>query len=245
MTDDGPNQGGDPRFFTTRWSLIRSATGRGDEARRCLEELCRAYWFPLYAFLRRRGTAPPDAEDLVQAFFVLLLERGDLAAVDPERGRFRSWLRTALKHFVASERERAATLKRGGGRRLLSIDRDAAEERYLVEPATDRTPEGEFDHAWALATLERAGERLHAEYRERGAGDLFEALRPHLVAERGEGDRDVLAASLGLRPGALKVAIHRLRQRFGEALRGEIAETVESAEEVDAELEDLMQALGR
>jgi DNA-directed RNA polymerase specialized sigma24 family protein len=235
---------GDPRFLTTRWSLIRSASGDDEAARRSLEELCQAYWYPLYAFLRRRGIEPPDAEDQVQAFFVLLLERRDFAAADPGRGRFRSWLRTALKNFVVNEVEKAATLKRGGGRRLLSIDRDAAEERFSAEPATDRTPEREFDRAWALSTLERATERLRREYQERGKSDLFEALRPELVAERGEGDREALATSLGLRPGALKVAIHRLRQRFGEALRTEIGETVESAEETDAELEELRRALG-
>lgn len=243
MTSTGElGPAGDPRFLTTRWSLVRSAAEGGEAARRSLEELCHAYWYPLYAYLRRRGERRASSEDLVQAFFALLLERGDLAAVDPARGRFRAWLLTALKHFAANERERERAEKRGGGRRLLSIDWDAAEARWAAEPATLRTPEREFDRAWALATLERAAERLREEYERRGKADLFEALRPELTS--GSGDREALAARLGLTAGALKVAVHRLRQRFGEALRAEIGETLESAEEVDAELAELLEALG-
>ena len=244
MTGDGSSTSGDPHFLTTRWSLVRSAAGRRDVAARSLEELCRAYWYPLYAYLRRRGTDRASSEDLVQAFFALILERGDLGAADPERGRCRGWLLTALKHFALNERERENALKRGGGQKLLSIDWDAAEQRYTAEPSTDRTPEREFDRAWALATLERATERLREEYDRRGRPELFAALRPQLSAGTAMEDRDALAARLGLTQGALKVAIHRLRQRFGEALRAEIGETLESPESIDTELAELLEALG-
>jgi len=234
---------GDGRFLTTRWSLVSAAAAQGSAASKSLEELCRAYWYPLYAFSRRRGASAADAEDLVQAFFTRLLERRDLAAVDRERGRFRSWLLASLSNFTHNEREKGEAQKRGGGRPTLSVDGGIAEARYANEPSTSRTPESEFERAWALEVLDRARSRLREEYASRDKSELFAALEAELAPGAGESDRKAMATQLGLRAGALKVAIHRLRQRFGDALRAEVGETVATEAEIDLELSELLAAL--
>lgn len=244
MTVDDNGPGGDARFLTTHWTMVVRAGAGGEQARASLEQLFAAYWFPLYAYLRRAGRDEHAAEDLVQGFLTSLLERADLAAVDRERGRFRHWLLASLRHFDISEWEKSQTLKRGAGRTLFSLDAQDAASRFEGEISSGRTPEREFARAWALALLDRAFARLESEYDKRGNAELFHGLRNELVPGGTARPRAELASDLGLREGALKVALHRLRQRFGEALRSEVAETVNDEEELELELAELLEALG-
>lgn len=241
--DGAPNA---PRNFqTTRWSLVVSA-GEGDtpEAREALATLCRLYWYPIYLFVRRRGYGPEEALDMTQGFFTRLLERNDLSTADRKRGRFRSWLLGCLKHFLSNEWDRANALKRGGGRSILSIDAEDAEGRYLREPAHDLTPEKVFDRRWALTLLEQTLSELRAECERSGKQELFESLKPSLTPDGRDEGYAALGAKLKMSEGAVKVAAHRLRQRYREILRGRIAETVNSEEAVDEEIRDLFSALG-
>jgi RNA polymerase sigma-70 factor (ECF subfamily) len=230
------------RFPPTRWSLVVAAGDRASsEGREALEALCRACWTPLYAFARRSGSSPADAQDLVQGFFATVLEKGSLAAADPERGRFRTFLIAAFRHHASHERERGRALKRGGGAPVLSLDAAVGESGYLAEPSDDRTPEALYERRWALTLLERSLDALREAYGDRSA--LFEELRPHLV---GGAPLPALAATaerLGLGEGATRVALHRLRSRFRDVLRAVVAETVADPADVDAELRDLMTAL--
>jgi RNA polymerase sigma factor (sigma-70 family) len=234
------------RFPTTNWSRIVAA---GDPsvplAREALAELCRAYWFPLYAYIRRRGYAPDRALDLTQDLFVRLLEKDVLAAADPARGRFRTFLRAVCADFLANRRDRENTLKRGGGRPIVPIDSNEAEGRYARELAHELTPERIFDRNWALILLGRVLEQLREEYHAAGQATTFEALCPVLI----DGPRAVayaaLAARLGTTEGAVRVAVHRLRRRYGGRLREEIAATVDQPAEVDDEIRDLFAALGQ
>ena len=230
-------------FLTTRWSLVLRAGGApSPEASEALEELALRYWFPLYAYARRRGLDDEGARDLVQGFFARLLERRDLEGVSPERGRFRAYLLAGVKHFLVNERERAGTLKRGGDREHLSIDTRDADTRFGLEPTDDATPERHFERAWAHAVLERAMDRLAADYAERGKSALFERLRG-LLTEGDDTPYAELAAEHGMTEGAVKVAVHRLRQRFGEKLRAEVADTVPDPADVEDELRQLFGAL--
>jgi len=240
VTDPLPPPGG-ARFRTTRWSLVVAAgTAEGTEGRAALETLCAAAWFPLYAFARRGGSPPADAADLVQGFFADLLERQGIAAADPERGRFRTFLLAAFRHFASKERERARALKRGGGR-VLPLDFSDGESRYLAEPVDDRTPESLYERRWALALLDRVLEDLGAAYAG-GRAPLFEVLRPWLAGGDPPSHAEA-AARLGLSGGAVKVALHRLRKRYRDLLRAAIAETVASPEEVEDEIRHLLGAL--
>jgi RNA polymerase sigma-70 factor (ECF subfamily) len=238
-------------FATTRWTLVTAAGKRNTpEARKALSDLCRLYWYPVYAFVRRRGYNADDALDLTQGFFTRLIDKNDLAAADRTRGRFRSWLLTAVKHYLANEWDKATAEKRGGGRAVFSFDIDSAdaEDRYKREPAHQVTPERIFDRRWALTLLEQALMELEAESERQGKRDLFAALKPTLTADgRDSADpsyRD-LADRLSTTEGALKVAAHRLRRRYRELLRDQIAETVEREEDVDEEIRDLFAALGQ
>jgi RNA polymerase sigma-70 factor (ECF subfamily) len=212
--------------------------------------LCRAYWYPVYAYVRRRGRNAQDALDLTQGFFARLIDKNDLAAADRTRGRFRAWLLTAVKHFLANEWDKATAEKRGGGRAVYSfdIDSDDAETRYRREPAHQVTAERIFDRRWALTLLEQSLAALEAEAVRDGKADLFAALKPTLTAD-GRDARDPsyldLAERLGTSEGAIKVAAHRLRRRYRELLREHIAETVEREEDVDDEIRDLFEAVGR
>jgi RNA polymerase sigma-70 factor (ECF subfamily) len=234
-----------PRSFaTTHWSLVVAA--QADEAGRtrardALGELCKAYWYPLYAFVRRRGYAPEDAQDVTQAFFARILETRGLAGADPERGRFRSYLLGAVKHFLANEEERGRALKRGGGAAFFEWDALDPEARYALEPARSDEPDARFDREWALETTARALEELRVESQARGKGELYEALKGSLTGE--EPPRSETAERLGTSEGAVKVAVHRLRQRYRELLRAEIAQTVGDPEEVEAEMRHLVAAL--
>jgi RNA polymerase sigma factor (sigma-70 family) len=233
---------GDPQFHTTHWSLIvAAATEGGEPARVALEELCQAYWYPIYAFIRRRGRSEEDARDLTQEFFATLLEKGYLGDADPMRGRFRSFLLTAVSRFVAKQHEKAAAQKRGGSRRILSIDFADGESRYQQEPPDNWTPERVFDRRWALTLLDRTLGKLRQEHQSADKLQLFDALKIFLTGEAVP--LRSVAERLEMTEGAVKVAIHRLRQKYRDLLRAEIAQTVTAQEDIDGELNLLLAAL--
>ncbi|MCU0792689.1 MAG: sigma-70 family RNA polymerase sigma factor [Opitutaceae bacterium] len=233
-----------PRFATTRWSIIAAAChGPTLAADAALEALCRAYWYPLYAYVRRTGHAPADAQDLTQAFFTRLLEKSWLRDALPERGRFRSFLLMALKRFLAKEWRRENARKRGGALTFVPLDAAEAESRYAIEPSLG--PDEMFERRWALTLLDRGFAVLAEEYASEGRSDEFERLRSHLTARRDEIDYDATASSLGLSPGAARVAVHRLRKRFREVIRHEIAETVADEAALADELRHFVQVLGQ
>lgn len=231
-------------FATTRWSIVLHA-GRGDapEARAALADLCRTYWFPLYAQVRRRGVSAHDAQDLTQAFFARLLENETLTHADPARGRFRSFVLTALKHFLNDEWARSRAQKRGGGVVPLSLDLETAEARLREQPSLEAAPDQAFDRAWALALLDAVLAKLEAEYRAAGKATQWSILKPALTGARGDQPYAAFAAQLGATEGAVKVAVHRLRRRYRELLETEIAHTVDSSAEVADELNHLFRAL--
>jgi len=232
-------------FPTTRITLIHAArSGSGTQAQEALAALCRAYWYPIYAYVRRLGYPADEAEDLTQGFFTRVLEKHYLRDFQRERGRFRSFLLVSLKHFVANERDWAQAQKRGGGQTALALDDvlQDAERRYSLEPRDSVTPERIFERQWALAVLTRVQDLMVQEAAAAGTHAQFERLKGLLVGEDDIGYR-ALAAELDTTEGALKVAVHRLRQRFKERLREEIAETVASPDEVGDELRYLLAAL--
>jgi RNA polymerase sigma factor (sigma-70 family) len=237
----------EPReFATTHWSLVAAA--KPDEAsqtnaRKALEQLCRAYWYPLYAFVRNRGHSSTDAQDLTQSFFARIIETGGFASADPKRGRFRSYLLGAMKHFLANEWDRVRDQKRGGRVKFLELDALDPEARYALEPAQSPDPDAGFDREWAQESIARALKKLRAESEANGKGELYEALKGSLT---GEGpSRSETAARLGMTEGAVKVAVHRLRQRYREILRAEIAQTVTDPSDIDDEMRHLVDALRR
>jgi RNA polymerase sigma factor (sigma-70 family) len=234
-------------FATTHWSLVLHAADAADTVgRAALEELCRSYWPALFVFARRNGMDRYDAEDLTQGFLADLLARGALARADASRGRFRTFLLTAFKNYASAQRARHGALKRGGGCGLIAMDElGAAESELVATPALAGTPESHFDRAWADQLLDRALTALGAEYEQTGRAAVFAAVRDTLWAGRGEVDYPALAGRLGLTEGALKVAVHRLRRRFGHVLRAAIADTVADPSEVDAELRHLLAAYAR
>ena len=234
---------GSPQFQTTQWSLVLTATREGVAQSGALEQLCRAYWYPLYAYIRRRGNAAPDAQDLTQEFFARLLEKNWLSDIQPNTGRFRSFLLTAVNRFLANEYDRARAAKRGGGAQPFSLDQAEAEERYAMEPADLETPERIFDRRWALTVLDQALNRLRTEVLAAGKGRQFELFSPFLSREAEPGEYSSLAQKLELTPGAVGVAVHRLRQRYREILRVEVAGTVSDVAQVDVELQSLFSAL--
>jgi RNA polymerase sigma-70 factor (ECF subfamily) len=214
-------------------------------ARAALEELCRDYWFPLYAFVRRRGYSTHEAEDLVQGFLADLLERGDLAALDQSKGRFRSFLRAACEHYLCNRLDHDRAAKRGGGVTIVTIDRLAIEERYGREPAHDVTPERLFERHWALTLLARVLERLEAESARSGKSALFERLRPVLQGDDLAPSHRAIGDALGMTEGAVRIAAHRLRARYRELLVEEVARTTNDPADVDDEIGSLLAALGR
>jgi RNA polymerase sigma factor (sigma-70 family) len=241
-----PGQPPRAAFPTTRISLIEAARGDAtSEARDALSLLCSAYWYPIYAYIRRLGYRQEDAEDLTQGFFTRVLEKQYLRDFERARGRFRSFLLGALKHFVANERDRVRAHKRGGASQTLPLDAvlHLGEHRYSLEPRHDLSPEKLFEQQWALAVLNRAQQRLQAEAERDGKAAQFERLKSSLTGDDlGDGYR-AIAVELNTTEGAIKVVVHRLRRRFRELLREEIAHTVDDPAEVGSELRDLLAAL--
>jgi len=231
-------------FATTHWTTVLAARDQqSPRAAEALDKLCRRYWPPVYAFIRRRGHGPDDAQDLTQEFFARLLEKNYLEAADAAKGRFRTLLLTAVTRFLVNERERMQAQKRGGGAVHLSLEAEAAEDGYRVEPADPVTPETIFERRWAETVLETVLARLRQEFEAAGQQERFEVLKPFLAAEKQGPSGAEVAARLGLSESAVYSAVHRLRQRYGELLREEIAHTVASPEEIDDELRYLVRVL--
>jgi len=230
-------------FATTRWTVVLAAGRKSDtQARAALEELCRTYWFPLYAYIRRHGHSKEDAEDLTQAFFARFLAKNYLAGLDAERGRFRAYLLAALKHFLANEHDKSQRQKRGGGATLLALDWQDADTRYQIEPADQLSPDKLYDRAWAVTLLERVILRLREENSAAGRAKLFDRLKPFLMVGKGAIPYPPAAADLDLTEGAVRVAVHRLRRRYRELLREEIAQTLAAPRLVEEELSGLFAA---
>ncbi len=233
-----------PAFVTTHWSVVLTA-GQSDttEASAALAKLCQTYWYPLYAYARRRGHSAHDAQDLTQSFLVRLLERHWVSSADRERGRFRTFLLTAMDHFLADEWDKSRAQKRGGLATHLPLQLDSAETRYGHEPADNSTPEQCFERRWALTLLDTVLQRLRKEYEDEGKAELFAALHSTLAGGREQQPYAELANQLAMKEGAVKVAVHRLRKRYRQLLRREIAETMAEGEEVDDELRHLFAVL--
>jgi DNA-directed RNA polymerase specialized sigma24 family protein len=238
------SEGGQPRFPTSQWSLVAAASAQGPKAQVALGELYCLYCCPVYAFIRRRGYGRQDAQDLTQYFFVHLLEKATLGKADSQRGRFRSFLLGALGHFLAHADERARAQKRGGGVELVSLDVEKAESGYEVTAPDDLTPEKVLDKRWAVTLNEVARGRLHQEMEAKNKGRLFETLQGFVLGEENASYQEV-ADRLGLNLNGLKTHIYRLRNRYGELLREEVARTVARPEEVDEELRYLIRVLRR
>jgi len=232
-------------FATTHWTVVLTAGKRHTpQADAALEELCRTYWFPLYAYVRRRGHPKADAEDLVQAFFARFLEKNYLASLSAERGRFRAFLLASLKNFLANEWKKSQRLKRGGGDVLLSLDWETADTKFQVADTTEPSPDKVFDREWAVALLATVIERLRAECATDGKARQFEQLKIFLTAGKGAVPHAEVARSLGMDEGAVRVAAHRLRKRYRELLRDEIANTLSDVAQVDEEMRALFGAFG-
>jgi RNA polymerase sigma-70 factor (ECF subfamily) len=249
---NSPSDGAEPSakvsglFTTTHWSVVLAA-GLTDapQAGEALERLCRSYWYPLYAYVRRQGHSPEDAQDLTQGFFAHLLRKDFLSGVGPAKGKFRSFLLACLKHFLADEWEKARTAKRGGTGPELLLDLDQAEERYRLEARVEATPESLYERRWALDLLDHVLDRLRNEAAASGREAVFAQLQGCLLGERPTETYAQLGARLGLSETAVKVTVHRLRQRYRELLREEIAHTVTRPDEIDEEMRNLFEIVSR
>src|SRR5262245_35943719 len=236
----------DVQFPTTHWSAVLAAGSESSpQTTAALAELCQAYWYPLYAYIRRRGNNPTDAEDLTQGFFARLLEKNYIGDVTPGVGRFRSFLLASLKHFLANEWDRAQTSKRGGGKVILSLEEQDAETRYQFEPVENVTPETLYERRWALTVLERVLARLRKEFVTTEKAELFDQLKVFLSTDQPDCSYAETAARTGLKEGTVKVAVNRLRRRYGELLRGEIGNTVSQVSEVEDEVRHLISVLSQ
>jgi RNA polymerase sigma factor (sigma-70 family) len=236
---------GQPLFTTTHWSVVLTAARpEAPEAAAALESLCRTYWYPLYAYVRREGHNPADAQDLTQGFFASLLARNSLLRVAPEKGKFRSFLLASMRHFLSDQRDRARTAKRGGGQEALSLDAQEAEERYRLEPVDRLDAEKIYERRWVMTLLEQALIRLRDESAAAGKAELYEHLRSFVA-----GDQEItcgeVAAEVGLSESAVKSAVHRLRLRYRELVREEIARTVGDPTEIDTEIHYLIELMNR
>lgn len=245
----GPSNSDHPRpFATTHWSLVNAAarTEPTPETRMALETLCEIYWYPLYAYIRRKGTEPGDAQDLTQGFFVHLLEKGGLSVADQSRGRFRSFLLASLNHYMLNQWRYDRAQKRRSSGPILSIDFDDGEQKFRGEPSHNLTPERIFERRWAMTLVQQAVSQLEHEYDSQGKREQFELLKGYLGGGGGEDQAPyrILAESMGVSESAIKVSIHRMRKRCRELLRGAIAQTVDGPGEVDEELRELFQIVG-
>jgi RNA polymerase sigma-70 factor (ECF subfamily) len=233
-------------FPPTRWSLVLAATQQSSaESAAALETICQAYWYPLYAYVRRSGQSPHDAQDLTQDFFQRLLEKRWLAAADREKGRLRTFLIVALKHFMAKEWRHASAQRRGGGQIPVSIDTQLAESRYAADPSAHSATELLFDRQWALAVLDLTLSRLQSEFAAAGRERDFDALKDSLMAARGAIDYAAVAEKLGGSPSAARVAVHRLRKRFRDIYREEISQTLAENANLDDEMQYLAAVLAK
>ncbi|HEV7281095.1 MAG TPA: sigma factor [Pirellulaceae bacterium] len=240
-----PSNAAPGRFATTRWSVV-AAAGDVDsgERRDALEELCRGYWYPIYAFVRGRSGNAQDAQDLTQAFFAHAIEKGTLAKADRARGRFRTFLRAAIANFLADERAKAKAVRRGGGKQVFSLDFESGESRYLLEPSHDSTAERLYDRRWAVTLIEQALATLEQEWTSAGKAASFEILK-RTISGVGDGeDYSAIGADLDVSPAAAKQAAYRLRRRYREIFREEVRRTVADDESVDDEIARLMESLG-
>jgi len=229
-----------PVFATTHWSVVLSAQGRDSpQSAEALETLCRAYWYPLYAYVRRQGYPPEDAQDLTQEFFARLLAGNYVAAAQPGNGRFRWFLLCAVKRFLLKERDRAGALKRGGDLTFVPFDAQQAEGLYRLEVADSNAPDQLFDRAWAVALVKKAHELLRQEYLAEGKHDLYERLKVFLSSDHADMTYEEVGRVLQMAEGAVKVAVHRLRRRLGDLLREQIAQTVHTPAELEEELRHL------
>jgi RNA polymerase sigma-70 factor (ECF subfamily) len=235
-----------PAFVTTHWSVVLAAS-REDSTRahKALEHLCRLYWYPIYYFVRRQGHSTHDAQDFTQEFFARLLEKNWIAGADQSRGRFRSFMLVMLKRFLVAEWRKATAQKRAGNLNPLPLPLDTAETRYAHEPADAHSPEQAFEKQWALTLLDTVVRRLAADYEREGKGPLFEVLKPALTGSRETQPYADLALALEMSEGAVRVAVHRLRERYRERLRAEVADTVASPADVESELRHLFRVLAR
>jgi RNA polymerase sigma-70 factor (ECF subfamily) len=240
-----PDSGAHDRLFsTTQWSVVLSAAaGDGSRSHRALARLCEAYWYPIYAHLRRLRNSPDAAQETTQGFFAHLLATDAVRVADPERGRFRAFLKVSLHNFMSHERQRAAAHKRGGGQEPLSLDFTGAEASYRHEPSHTDTPEALFERSWARTILGRALERLRSEQTSPLQRDRLRRLEPLLTSQPSDLPYARVAAELGMSEPAVKVSVHRLRRRFGQLLRAEVAETVRDETQVDDELRHLLRVV--
>ena len=244
--EESADGAGRDEFPRTRWTLVGQAQGAADvKAHQALSQLCEMYWYPLYAFVRRSGCEPSDAEDVTQGFFSKLLEKNYLGEVASEKGRLRSFLMVSIKHYLSNWRRHARAEKRGGGQQPISIDRELAEQRYHLEPADSLTPEILFDRHWAMALMQRSRDRLEEEYIARGKGDLFSALGGALSPNRPDQPHAEIAERFGLSADNVRQTATRMRKRYKAILMEEIAQTVHADDEVDTELNHLFAAFSK
>lgn len=233
-------------FATTRWTVVMTARDKASpESGDALQALCKAYWPPLYSFVRRLGNSPHDAQDLTQEFFARLLQKDWLDAVDRERGRFRTFLIMAVKRFLANEWDKQRAARRGGGQACVPLDGQSAEACYLADAGPTLSPDHLYERRWALTLLEQAMARLRAEYESDGRGRDFQRLKIYLTAARGEIPYEEIARELGATEGAARVAVHRLRKRFRDVFRATVADTVSIVEDVEEEVRYMVEVLGR
>jgi RNA polymerase sigma-70 factor (ECF subfamily) len=234
----------DGSFTVTHWSVVLEAARRGSvESDAALAKLCQTYWYPLYTYVRRLGHTAEDAQDLTQEFFARLIEKNYLRSADRAKGRFRSFLLIALKRFCANEWDRANRRKRGGGQQIVSLNEENSETRYLAEFSDKMTPERAFENRWAITLLDHVLKQLEAEFTKAGKGKVFEELKIFLTGDKSDSPYSEIAARLEMREGNLKVAVHRLRQRFRQVLRAEVAATVSNDQEVEEEMHHLFAVL--
>lgn len=225
--------------------VLAAGQSSSPESEQALSHLCRTYWYPLYAFVRRQGRSPEDAEDLTQGFFAHLLEKNALRAVERNKGKFRSFLLASLKNFLANDWDRQHAAKRGGKNPIVSLHDQSAEDRYLHEPSHDFTPERLYEQSWALTVIDTVMQQLRKEYKAAGKAELFEALQDHLIGAEDAAAYVQLGARLGMREGTVRMRVQRMRLHFRYLLQAEIAQTVRTASEIEEELRHLLAAMAR